>query len=994
MSVSADEREPRGSRSEIKRDGNAASGFGSLLLERDSELSVLQEALKKAQAGSGSLIVLTGAAGLGKSRLLDEVRQIARRERLALLTGAGHDREQDFAFGLALQLLEEPLSGLSSEKRKQMFAGAAGLGAPLFEGQAKLAEGEQGFSLIHGLHWLCTNLSEERPTAMCIDDLQWVDEPSLRFLGYLAQRIDELAVTLIATIDLGSVGHHAGPLEALATHRFARRLQLEPLSRAASDHQVCAGLSSSADPAFLDACWHVTKGNPSFLKELLVDVASKGIPPTREGAAEIPETAPKSVAAAVLGRLHRIGEDATSLARAAAVLGDRCELRHAAVLAGLESARAAEVAQTLAGAEIFADQQPLSFAHPIVRAAVYAEMGAGERAGAHLRAARAMYEEHAPAEVVAAHLLSAPADASAPAVEVLCEAARRALAKGAPSSAVRYLRRALAEPPPGARYPLVLLELGRAEAVAGEPNAVEHLTKAIEIIDDPVTRALASLHAGRTLYAQGRYREAADKFRGGLLGLEDRRPDFRLRLQAGYATAARLGVPREERDSDAFPPSVFESEPPGSDAARVLFAHLAFERALRGEPREHVRELAERALGHGALLSQETCDGLAYYLAGFALTVSEDLQTSELALTAALEDARARGSVLGFATASYFRASAIARRGRVNDAAADAQNALSATGYGWQLGVAGSQAILASAMIERGDLDAAERAVSTPLAQSSPTPGAFAGDASGLLMATRARVRLLRGTAEQALNDFLEAGRLQEAVDAPNPAVVPWRSGAALAAAQLGDLAEAHRLIDEELGRAGAFGAPGVIGRTLGALGTIETGAAGIEAYEAAVEVLGASEAALERARALVNLGGAVRRSKRRNAARQPLREGLDLAERCGATALAGRARQELRLAGARPRQTALSGVGALTPRERQVAGLAAQGMSNREIAEALFVTTKTVEFHLQHTFGKLEVHSRRQIGAAMMGRTHSADAPDSADPAQAPEAPSGETQA
>jgi DNA-binding CsgD family transcriptional regulator len=142
----------------------------------------------------------------------------------------------------------------------------------------------------------------------------------------------------------------------------------------------------------------------------------------------------------------------------------------------------------------------------------------------------------------------------------------------------------------------------------------------------------------------------------------------------------------------------------------------------------------------------------------------------------------------------------------------------------------------------------------------------------------------------------------------------------------------------------------------------LEQGPARLELLRAAVEELEGSQLALSRAHALVGLGATLRRAGKRRDAREPLRHGLDLAERCGAVALARRATEELAAAGARPRRTAVSGAGALTPRERQVARLAAAGRSNREIAEDLVVTIKTVEWHLRQSFIKLGVHSRREL--------------------------------
>jgi len=143
-------------------------------------------------------------------------------------------------------------------------------------------------------------------------------------------------------------------------------------------------------------------------------------------------------------------------------------------------------------------------------------------------------------------------------------------------------------------------------------------------------------------------------------------------------------------------------------------------------------------------------------------------------------------------------------------------------------------------------------------------------------------------------------------------------------------------------------------------------GQRGLDALGGAVTVLQESGARLEHARALVELGAAMRRANQRTAAREPLRAGLDLAYRRGAAQLAQRAATELRATGARPRRAVLTGLAALTPSERRVAELAAGGMSNPEIAQALFVTLNTVEGHLRHVYQKLAIGSRGQLPAAL----------------------------
>ncbi|MGI8902369.1 MAG: helix-turn-helix transcriptional regulator [Solirubrobacteraceae bacterium] len=199
-----------------------------------------------------------------------------------------------------------------------------------------------------------------------------------------------------------------------------------------------------------------------------------------------------------------------------------------------------------------------------------------------------------------------------------------------------------------------------------------------------------------------------------------------------------------------------------------------------------------------------------------------------------------------------------------------------------------------------------------------------------------------------------------------NPSFVPLRSTLALAIAA-DDPAQASDLARTELNRARELGQPRGIGLALRALGLLEHGEGGIALLDQAVDTLRASPARLELGRALCDLGAATRRHRERAAAREPLREGLALAERCGAEALAARARAELLATGARLRREHLAGPDSLTPSEHRVAELAAAGLPNREIAQGLFVTTKTVGTHLGHIYQKLdlqgEAHARERIG-------------------------------
>jgi len=927
------------------------------LIERESELALLERAVQEAQDGSGSVLLVEAPTGLGKSHLLAAGRALATDAGLAVLAAMGRELERDFSFGVALQLFESRLERAELEERAELFAGPAKLAEPLFRHGPRETLPGQAFSLFHGLYWVCSNLTGQGPLMLCVDDANWVDEPSLRFALYLAQRIDELPVVLVLACRPLESGEEL--LSEIAADPVVQRIRPKPLSAEGVVQRVCSSLFPSADAAFCDACFEVTRGNPFLLRELMAELVADGVAPSRASVERVRELAPRPVAVSLARRLRGV-TGAEQLARAVAVLGDEVELRHAGRLAGLEPSNAAPIADALMGLEIFREGEPLNFAHPIMRNACYHSIPPAERGEAHLKAARMLAEGETPAELIAGHLLLARREASGWAVQLLMEAAERALARGAPGSAAHYLHRALEEPPPEESRARVVLALGRAKALAGEPDAVASLTEALELLDDPREQGLAALDSGRALAAQGRHRDATVVFKRGLSQLSSEDHELRARLQAGYAMSARIALPPDEIDREAFPDErALESLPP--PARGVVLAHVSLDRALSGGTAEEVRELAREALGRGSLLDEETADGLGYYAAVMALAIAEDLQAAELASAAALEEARSRGSVLGFGTACYFRAFTLLRRGRVDDAAANAQNALASGQRGWRLALAGAHSMLADSLIERGELTQARR----ELAEAARA--IEEGDLPTYLFHTaRGRLRLSEGLYAEALEDFRNCGEHLAAMGSGNPAVAEWRLGAAFAHSQLGNPDKALELVEEDLAEARRFGAPGPEGAALRALGWARKGDAGLEALYEAVAVLERSECALELARALVDLGAALRRAGRRKDAAEPLREGLDRAERCGARVLADRARSEVTAAGWRPRRTAVSGLEALTPRERQVAELAAQGMSNREIAEALFVTVKTVEWHLGHSYEKLGVSSRGDLGRAL----------------------------
>jgi DNA-binding CsgD family transcriptional regulator len=234
----------------------------------------------------------------------------------------------------------------------------------------------------------------------------------------------------------------------------------------------------------------------------------------------------------------------------------------------------------------------------------------------------------------------------------------------------------------------------------------------------------------------------------------------------------------------------------------------------------------------------------------------------------------------------------------------------------------------------------------------------------------RGRLRFAQRRLGEALDDFRAAGEIATRTLAPSPTFVPWRSDGALAELALGDTEAARCLSEEELELARAFGAPRALGVALRAAGLVAGGQRGEALLREAIEVLGGPDTRLEQARARADLGAVLRRSNRRVEARGMLRQAVDAAHRVGAEPLAVLAETELRATGARPRRVMLTGLEALTASERRIAELAAEGLTNAQIAQTLFVTARTVEGHLTNVFLKLDVKARIELPAALAAPT------------------------
>src|ERR671932_330356 len=940
------------------------AGVSSPLVEREAELALLDHLLAEAAEGLGSMLVLRGPPGVGKTRLIAEAHERADARGATALRARAGELERDFSHGVVRQLFEPAVARATDEERVTLFAGAAGLAAPLFGlGVPTDAPGvDPSFGTLHGLFWVTANLAE-RVTALVItvDDVQWCDHASLRFLAYLGRRLNGLPVLLILGARPAEPSTGSPLLDELTDDPLATVVRPDPLSVDGVAALLTERLHAEPEPEFSATVHDLSGGNPLLVRELLAAVIAKRIEPTASGVREVGQLVPEGLGRLVLRRLSSLDEAAVRLARSVAILGDDVELGDAATLAALDLDEAATAAESLRAVEILDAGEHLCFVHPVVRGAVYGSLPPPERKRAHARAAELLAASRAAPARVAAHLLAVDPAGDQDRVWWLREAARRALAQGAPDAAASYLGRALAEPPTDADRGGVLLELGLAEA-RGEPaRAIAHLAEALELTDDPHTLADAAAELANAFFWVGRPVEAVETLRRVEARVADEGVARSLEaeliwLSSYYPETYPLGRVRLAR---------YSKEDCGEDlAGRQLLGLLASETARAGESASEALELAQSALAGGVLLREHRTPA---FTVPVSVLVYLDRFDEALAVYGdALDRARRTGSAFLFVMISVLRSALRLRRGELAEAEADAHDAVAAgTEYGsWAQPVT----LLADALIEQGDARAAAEAFDRARPEQLPKAWELC-----FLENRRGRLRVLQGRLRDGVNDLLAAGARLRTLGCVNPAYAAWRSEAALALARLGERDQALALAHEEVELARVWGAPRTLGRALCSAGLVEAGGAGLQRLHEGVAALRDSPAVLERARALTELGAALRRANRRAAAREHLRAGLELAERCGARLLAERARDELVATGARPRRAARTGADALTPSERRVARLAAAGQTNRDIAQALFVAPKTVQVHLSHAYQKLGVSSRSQLegalGSAATGR-------------------------
>lgn len=935
-------------------------------MERHAELALIDALVEQARDGEGAVAVVEAPAGIGKTSLLRAGVHGARGRGLRVFGASGSEMERDSPFGVVRQLLEPALLAAAPVDRDAWFEGAAGFARPVFVAtgspDAAPAPVDPGHAVLHGLYWLLARLAARTPLVISVDDVHCADGPSVRFLAFLTRRLEGLPVLLLLAGRPGDETAWAESLEEALGGARACWIRPLGLSGPGVARVIEERLGEPPAIAFVTACRRVTRGNPFYLGELLAELAERGLQPVGENAASVGELAPGGAGRATLRATTRLPAGARELLEAVAILGDGAECELARRLAGLGRGVTADITHALVRSVILEPGPCLSFVYPIARAAFYEGLAPAERAARHAAAVGLLREHGASPERVASQLLLTAPGALAGTARALEHAAGEALRRGAPEIAVRCLRRVLDEPLDPARRVAVSLALGSAAAGAALPEAESLLRAALELAELAEDRADAAVALARLLTISGRSTAAVEVLAALSDDLAGHEAATAHRLDLELLTVADIDLSVRPEVSDRLQGQLVRVGGTAPRHEHLVLAHRAVDALRSGDSAASAADHAQAALA-GDGLERAGMSTLLRPLLIYVLTSAERYDLARGHCDQMLERARAEGSAQLFVAGSVSSSLLHLRTGSLVDSEAEARQALDvAVLNAWQPLLILALIGLTDTMLDRtGPTDAAltfER-VSLDLDAIDTAQAAAA-------LFSRGRMRVAAGAGQQGCRDLLECGRRFGAWKMINPAVSPWRSEAAVVLASSGERERARDLAAEEVVLARRWGTPRPLGMALRARGLVETGESGLALLAESVAVLEHSGARLEHGRALIDLGAALRRAGRRTLSRDPLRRGVGFAQASGADLLAQRGRAELRAAGGRARTPLRTGVDALTPSEARIVEMAANGRSNPAIAQALFLTPKTIEMHLTSAYRKLGISSRLELAAAL----------------------------
>jgi ATP/maltotriose-dependent transcriptional regulator MalT len=880
----------------------------SPLLERDHEVAVLGGSLARASEGRGGLVAIEGPAGIGKTHLIDHTRLRAREAGWRVLDARCTPLSETIGWCLLRDWFAT--HGLDGPARILDDPAGRGLG-----------------DLVYAARWALEDLARSGPVLLLADDVQWADIGSLQALDLLVSVVQDLPCLVVVAVRSGEAP--AAPESLSRIVASSRVLAPRPLSVEAV-RRMLAEEGIDRDPCELH---EATGGVPFLVSESL---HAEGVPET--------------VVGSVAGRIARLSPTAMTTARAACLLCGPNDATALATVSGSPTATVADDVAALVAADLLdPDGRPR---HPLIAQAVLAHAPAHELSELHRRAALLLGRRGASHSEVASHLLQTSPAGDPDVRRRLHEEGRHALVAGDHELALRYLGRSLAELEPEDAE--LVSDLARTHAELGHVDeAVACWEHAGELAGNAASVSTRSIDA---LIHGGRHHEA--------LAVVTARPEHGHPVVAArlVITGLLAGMPAA-RVHEQVDGVLLEPEHPATPDERLSAAASAVLRVMDGRDAEGALDLALRAAGDGRLVEEETSDSFTVYLCSGVLTWTSAYDETRRLLTAALQDARRRHSAIAFANASACRGPALMRMGNISEAIRDFDSALAQREHGWHAYLGMVLGGLVECRIARGELHHATRlrAGLERLSHEASADGAYATMSLADLAAAE-------GHHERAAQLYADVGALvRDRCD--NPALLPWRAARALEVARLGAATEAGSLARENLERARAFGAPYPVAQALRTIAAVDPAARQVPLLREALELLAptgaerlSSQVAVDLAGRLVLQGGPEARPE----AVTLLRRAETLAAEQELRPLEDRVQRLLGRLGEKPQLPPGGPADRLTVSERRVADLAASGLTNRQIAEQLFVTVKAVEWHLSNVYRKLGIRSRSRLPAVL----------------------------
>ncbi len=740
------------------------------LLERGLELERIEAALGRAKERDGSVVVLEGEPGIGKTALLGETAELAQAQGFRVLSARASELEREYAYGVVRQMLPPDVAATPGT---DALAGAAQLAAPALGLSERNGRGapDRG-AVLHGLYWLMINLTAREPVLVSLDDAQWSDLASLRFVAYLARRLEGLPVVIALSVRTAEPSEPPRPLLEIRAEPLTNLLAPAPLGEAGLVRLIARTLGEPVDLAFARRLAIATGGVPFLASELLKALADEGVGPSSESSALIDRTGPQTITRSAVARLAKLGGVAASAAQGVAVLGARASLERVGTLLELPETQLPAALDALAAARILRADGGLEYVHPVIRTSVYEDIPPFVRSRLHARAAAMIEAAGGEPEEVASHILRADPREDQGETEILMRAAAQAGARGAPESAVAYLRHAVATSPPRSKG-AVLLALGQAEQAAGDPECISHLRAAIEALEDPGERAMGALALAASLFYVADFAGSVSVLGEALAALGDRDDELSAALRA-MAASAGYGDTRLHRGVRDQLPRLRRVAGELGSRARELQIFLALVTSTDGGGRDETLELVERGLDGGRLLEEMGSDAGAVALAVNVLVFVDELGRAETLADEMLADARRRGVVMGFIAGSAHRGLVALRRGELAVAEAETRAALElAQQHGLAFAIPFSLTYLSEALLERGEIETAIAMIDALPAM----PGAEQTLAGAMLIRARGLLALAAGDRRAAAERLRAAGDVLEALTMVNPNATPLACG-------------------------------------------------------------------------------------------------------------------------------------------------------------------------------------------------------------------------